>query len=137
MTETAVFQNKINTILIENNVNFRELIQILLERYEQINIIGIFETVSQAIEELHTSSPHIVIVDLHRENEQHLPHIHSRYPQAHIIATGLLSQSYEITILNRGYDAYIDKTNIAGEIYPTMQMLFNTRKSNGNNAVRG
>ncbi len=111
--------------------------QILLERCEQINIIGTFKTVSQAMAELHTPSPHIVIVDLHRENEQYLHHIHSLHPQAHIIVTGLLSQSYEKTILDRGYDAYIDKTNIAGQIYPTIQMLFNTRKSNGNNAVRG
>ncbi len=125
--QTEIKEGLIRLLIVDDQPFVRESLRTLLDRYEDINVVGLAEDGIQAIDLCGRLQPHVILMDLdmqHMDGVEATKKIKQQWPHIHVlIFTTFQDTEQALESLRNGADGFLLKSIETLELANTIRLI--------------
>jgi DNA-binding NarL/FixJ family response regulator len=129
MFESAVLEELIpaRVLLVDDNPAFLRVANSLLQRYDEVVVVGAVDRGEETVTQAQKLQPHVVLIDLEMPDQtglEAIPNLRAMMPQVGIIALTLLDDTaYRRVVLAAGADDLVSKSALTTTLLPAIRRV--------------
>jgi two-component system nitrate/nitrite response regulator NarP len=118
---------KTRVLLVEENQDLRRLATDLLQRHDEVLLVGVSRTGSEALAVVQDLDPEVILLDLDRREpagSEEIPYLREALPGVGIIGLSLSrGNAYRQAVLGAGLDDLVCKPDLTRDLLPAVERL--------------